>query len=146
MGGVDKADQYSSYYSFTKKSVKWWRKLMFWLLEVGIVNSYIVYRCTVEKPLSSVNYRRQIILVLCENLPTTNINRQRMRSSREDVQFQGRHYVERRERRRSCKVCSNPRQNERHNTLYYCKTCPTHPPLHVDVCFERYHELVNFKI
>ena len=32
------------YYSIKRKSKKWWRKLMFWLLEVAIVNSYILYK------------------------------------------------------------------------------------------------------
>ena len=56
MGGVDKADQYGCYYSFGRRSVKWWRKLMFWLLEVSIVNSYILHRLTVVTPLSHVNF------------------------------------------------------------------------------------------
>ena len=29
MGGVDIADQYGCYYSFGRRSIKWWRKLMF---------------------------------------------------------------------------------------------------------------------
>ena len=41
--GVDKLDQLMAYYSFLHKSVKWWRK-MFWLLEVMVINSYIIYR------------------------------------------------------------------------------------------------------
>ena len=44
MGGVDKADHYAVFYSIKRKSKKWWRKLMFWLLEVAIVNSYILYK------------------------------------------------------------------------------------------------------
>lgn len=33
MGGVDLADHYISSYSFVRKSVKWWRKLFFWMLD-----------------------------------------------------------------------------------------------------------------
>ena len=40
MVGVDLADQYC----FTHKSVKWWGKVMFWAIEVGIINSYILYK------------------------------------------------------------------------------------------------------
>ena len=39
MLGVDKLDQLASYYNFKHKSVKWWRKVFFWLVEVAIVNS-----------------------------------------------------------------------------------------------------------
>lgn len=44
MGGVDLADQYCSTYCFMKKSLKWWRKLFFWELEICIINSYILYK------------------------------------------------------------------------------------------------------
>ena len=73
MGGVDIADQYCVYYSFTRKSVKWWRKAMFWAMEVGIVNSYILYKMTAVKPISHLQYRREIILSLCSTFPTGNV-------------------------------------------------------------------------
>ena len=41
MNGMDGADQYTVYYSFIRRRVKWWRKVFFWLLEVAEVNSYI---------------------------------------------------------------------------------------------------------
>ena len=44
MLGVDKLDQFASYYSFLHKSVKWWRKIFFWMLEVAVINSYIIYK------------------------------------------------------------------------------------------------------
>lgn len=34
MGGVDRADQLASTYCFLRKSLKWWRKLFFWGLEI----------------------------------------------------------------------------------------------------------------
>jgi hypothetical protein len=43
MGGVDRADQYCRYYGFTRRSYKWCKKLFFWLMEVAVVNSYILY-------------------------------------------------------------------------------------------------------
>ena len=50
-------DQYGVYYSIETKSKKWWRKLVFWLLEVAIMNLYILYKETVVSPLSHVDYR-----------------------------------------------------------------------------------------
>ena len=46
MLGVDKLDQLMAYYSFLHKSIKWWRKLFFWMLEVLVVNPYITYQDT----------------------------------------------------------------------------------------------------
>ena len=43
MNNVDRLDQLMSYYSFLRRSVKWWRKVLFWLLEVAVVNEYILY-------------------------------------------------------------------------------------------------------
>ena len=43
MLGVDKLDQLMSYYCFLHKSVKWWHKV-FWILEVAVVNAYIIYK------------------------------------------------------------------------------------------------------
>ena len=61
---VDKLDQLMAYYSFLHKSVKWWRKI-FWLLEVMVINSYIIYRelakARGEKPLTQLTFRRRLI-------------------------------------------------------------------------------------
>jgi hypothetical protein len=92
MGGVDKADQYGCYYSFGRRSIKWWRKLMFWLLEVSIVNSNILYRETVPSPLTHVNFRRQLVVGLCQGLPVRDVRRQLMRHSRSKERFNRRHY------------------------------------------------------
>ena len=58
MNGVDKADQYTVYYSFIRKSRKWWRKLFFL---VTVVNSYILYKISIQSPLSHLHYRRSIV-------------------------------------------------------------------------------------
>ena len=61
MNGVDVADQLGVYYSFQRKTVKWWRKLAFWLLDVTVMNSYIVYRQIVTTPVTHLNYRRSLV-------------------------------------------------------------------------------------
>ena len=139
MGGVDVGDQYCVYYSFTRKSVKWWRKAMFLAMEVGIVNSYISYKMTAVKPIPHLQYRREIIVSLCSTFPTRNIRRQMMRSSPEE-RFQGRHYIDRGDSRRRCLVCGTSKSRQRSSTQFFCKTCLNHPPLHPVVCFEKYHE------
>ena len=61
MNGVDIADQHAVYYSFIRKTVKWWRKIVFWLIETSMVNSYILYKDTVASPKSHVAYHRSVI-------------------------------------------------------------------------------------
>ena len=59
--GVDIVDQHSVYYSFIRKTVKWWKKIVFWLTETSMVNSYILYKLTVASPKSPVAYRRSVM-------------------------------------------------------------------------------------
>ena len=41
--GVDRTNHFCGSYAFLRKTSKWWRKMFFWLMEVAIVNSYILY-------------------------------------------------------------------------------------------------------
>ena len=43
MGGVDIADQLVTYYGFSHCCRKWWKRVFFHLLEVCMVNAYIMY-------------------------------------------------------------------------------------------------------
>ena len=61
LNAVDLADQNAVYYSFKRKTVKWWRKVAFWLLETAVVNSYILYMKTVLVPISHIVFHRLLI-------------------------------------------------------------------------------------
>ena len=75
MIGVDKLDQLMSYYSFLHKSVKWWRKVFFWVVEVAVVNAYIISKVLAvkrgEKPMSHRAFRRRLIESLSEPIRST---------------------------------------------------------------------------
>ena len=43
------------------KTVNWWRKIVCWLIEMPMVNSYILYKDTVASPKSHVAYHRSVI-------------------------------------------------------------------------------------
>lgn len=42
--GVDVFDQYMANYSTYMKSVKWWKRIFFWVLDAGVLNAYQIYR------------------------------------------------------------------------------------------------------
>jgi len=44
MKGIDRADQYMSYYSVLKKTVKWSKKLLLYVLNCVLFNAFFVYR------------------------------------------------------------------------------------------------------
>jgi hypothetical protein len=68
MGGVDVSDLYISSYSFIRNSKKLCRKMFFWLLEVAVVNSFILHNLSAvanQKPkLSHKTYRLELMKAL----------------------------------------------------------------------------------
>ena len=120
-------------------------KVLFWAIEVGIVNSYLLYKQIVKPPLIHLQYRRQLILSLCETLPTGNIQRQLMHPLPTEERFQGRHYLETGSSRRRCLVCGTSKSGEHKKvTVYFCTTCSNHPAQHPVPCVRRYHELCDY--
>ena len=155
MLGVDKTDQLASYYAFLRKSVKWWRKVFFWLLEVSVINSYIVYKAKVQQqgqePLSHLQYRWSLVVSLVSHQlqhPTRPRPGRRTDSSLERLRAVP-HFAEesssdgRRDSRKDCRVCS--RQGHRRTTNYHCITCSDKPHLHPGRCFRIYHTRVHFR-
>ena len=155
MGAVDTADQYTSSYCFLRKTLKWWRKLFFWGMEVSI-NGYILYQenCKIQnkKPISHLRFRRQLLMELVGNFRQGTSATKRGRTSDSDDKEQilneklhilvpypeGKH--------KDCLVCSKRNvPGGRRETIYICETCDRNPGLHVGNCFKRYHTLKDFK-
>jgi len=44
MKGVDRADQYLSFYSVLRKTVKWLKKVVLYLLNCALFNTFCMYR------------------------------------------------------------------------------------------------------
>lgn len=152
MNGVDLADQYTTYYSFIRRSRKWWKKICFWLLEVATVNSYIVFKCTTTST-THLQFRKAIIERLAQihlqDAPQRVRGRPFIRHHSENSTVvnparlnRKPHFLAQREHQRQCVVCSTPQKRKR--SSYYCKTCPSNPTLCPDTCNERYHTLVNY--
>jgi hypothetical protein len=50
MGGVDKSDQMRSYYPVGRSAKKWWKYLMWFVVELCIANAYVLYTETLPGP------------------------------------------------------------------------------------------------
>ena len=142
MLGVDKLDQLMSYYSFLHKSVKWWRKVFFWITEMCVVNSYIIYQQTLNETKQRPNhltFRRSLIRDLIE--PLLHKKAQSLESSLKVYRLNHRiqHFAEKRKKRRDCVVCSDRGIGERHLTPFVCTTCTDEPALCPGTCFKLYH-------
>jgi hypothetical protein len=72
MRGVDRADHCCPSYRFPKKSLKWWRKLYFWILEVSLVNSLHLYNMNRQSSnlptLSELEFHNKVIEGLVGNI------------------------------------------------------------------------------
>ena len=150
MLGVDKLDRLVSYYNFVHRTVKWWRKVFFWIVEVVVVNSHIIYKeqsmSQGAQPLNHIAYRRSLIDILSEPQRSSrlvvHIPRRLSQSSLERLQ-PSKHFLTKTRKRRDCVVCSDRSGGKRHLTLYQCTTCSSNPPLCPSICFESYHTKVN---
>ena len=116
MGGVDVSDQYISSYSFIRKSKKWWRKMFFWLLEVAVVNSFILYNLSAvanQKPkLSHKKYRLELMKALVGDVRNREGKKRGRPSTSDQEEWLNNkpHFIYANEKRNSkdCAVCSPP--------------------------------------
>ena len=63
MGAVGHSDHLCTSYNFTRKTLKWWRKMFFLLLEVATVNSYILCNAVPVK-----NGSKKLEHLMCKKL------------------------------------------------------------------------------
>lgn len=154
MGGVDQADHYIASYKFSRKSVKWWRKLFFWLLEVAVVNSFLLFNMNKqnngERTIQHRKFREILITQLVGDVRnTTSLKRGRPTSlDKEERLNKQPHFLAAHptKKTKDCAVCSNRKvPGGRRETLYFCKTCSKNPGLHPAECFERYHTMLKYK-
>ena len=142
MGGMDKADQLLSYYGFSHRMVKWWRRTFYHLLEVAIVNAYIMYKqqpgVTVDHKMFRVKMAVQLLQQGGTSLPTPSLH------PPPAARLVERHFLERIPPRATraaaqleCVVCSFTRGRGRKTTTFCCKQCRL--ALCVVPCFELHH-------
>nr|XP_039258511.1 piggyBac transposable element-derived protein 4-like [Styela clava] len=152
MGGVDLADQYTSYYNFSRKSVKWWKKIFFWLIETSVTNSYIIYKLTRPegRTVTLLKYRQMVIDDLLAGVRTSPKKEPKTPSpppkkiKLANERLNGLLHIQSKEaKQRRCKVCSTKIQ--RRETTYICITCFDAPALHPGNCFARYHTLLDYR-
>ena len=159
MGGVDLSDQMISYYSFSHRSVKWWKHVFFHLIDTTIVNAYILYSQSTQssRKLTHVNFRIELAKGLFqqadEEIEALSIDPSSQSGSRSEavpppLRMTGRHFPEKvpptpsgRPAQLECALCSRKKGRSRVTTTYRCKTCVK--ALCIVPCFELYHTCVE---
>ncbi|XP_035825493.1 piggyBac transposable element-derived protein 4-like [Aplysia californica] len=147
MNGCDKVDQNVGYYNLhTRKSLKWWKKIFHWLMELVQVNALVLYNQTHAKKSTLAAFKRVLVKELValaaahmpqgevdkapSNMPPTNSLIDRYTGTK--------HLIAYSQKDRNCEVCSKPKEG-RKRTNFFCKGCAHHPHLHPKGCFELYH-------
>lgn len=157
MGGVDLSDQLLTYYSFLRKTGKWWRKLWVHMLNMLVLNAYILNSKFGERKLNHSDYREYIAEYLIRQANKTYESVDIDNFLLSDRLF-GRHWPMKLERNHSgrivprrCKVCyvglkenmltGKPRKTK--STSYKCQQCNI--AMCIDPCFRIYHVEKDYK-
>ena len=164
MGGVDKADMYLAYFSVLRKTMKWTKKVVLWLINCALFNSFVVYKTLNSS--TRVTFKKFVLEVAkgwakCEEGRSASssdddtddeIERPTQRAPRQDdpASLTGgmvKHtlekivgYGKKKYPSRMCRVCSANKL--RKETRYICGFCKV--PLHKGMCFTKYHTKTKY--
>ena len=149
MGGVDRGDQFLSYYGFPHRTVKWWRRAFLFLFDSAIVNSYIMY-CTkvTGRHLSHEQFRitlaKQLLAASTDVGQAEPVVAPQHHTPQPLARLTERHFpvkIDGHKVQRNCSVCSNKKGRGRKTTCYMCKQCNS--PMCIVPCFELHHTKVD---
>jgi hypothetical protein len=73
MGGVDHVDQMLAPYESLRKSLKWYKKFAFHLLDIAVYNSHIVYNY--KNPESKITFKEYLLKLITEILSLHKVTR-----------------------------------------------------------------------
>ena len=145
MGGVDKHDMLRQLYGTDRKNVKWWHRLFFGLMDITIVNAFIVYKeQNVESSLTIFDFYREVgcgLLTFSQRSTPGAVKRRKMNYSKpESVRLgnTGIHWPEFSTSKNRCEVCS--RNGITARPLSKCSHCGVHLCCNTTKnCFREYH-------
>ena len=145
MNGCDRMDQMLSYYNVLyRKTVKWWKRLFMWCIEVTQSNAFILYCLTREQGSKRVSLKKfkQMLMkqLIAEAHSIIPEGFQHHIPRKPDATLQRapgpNHIITWVPGDRNCKVCSNAQVRKRTN--FKCKSCDAY--LHPKECFELFHD------
>ena len=133
------------YYGFAHRSMKWWKRVFFHLLDVSLVNSHILYKAATSSRITQLDFRLAVAKGLISGFSREH-HRHHSPAPQLPTRLTERPFIEPipEGKRYDCKVCSDRGAGQRHQTGYRCKVC--HASLCLIPCFERYHTLKNYKV
>lgn len=123
MGGVDRFDQLRERYAIGRRFKKWWHRLMYFLIDMAIVNGHIMWKNSKpgEKNRHQLAFRLRLARQLINGFSSRKrlgrpVNYQNKRKYvPEEVKFVnvGRHFPDKGPKPRRCKHCSTKKHEKR---------------------------------
>uniref|UniRef100_L7M1S0 Putative tick transposon n=1 Tax=Rhipicephalus pulchellus TaxID=72859 RepID=L7M1S0_RHIPC len=155
MGLVDKVDMQPSFSESIRKTMKWNKAIFFHLLDMSLLNAFILFRENTASTTTFADFKRQVVSQLIEKHHTEHHTEKRKpgRPTRDHpLRLTGRHFIQKlpptggqgTRTQRRCHVCANTTQRRklRKETRYMCVDC--NKALCVEPCFKDYHTLKNY--
>lgn len=151
MGGVDKFDQLRERYAIGRRSVKWWHRIFYYLADLAIVNSYVMWKLKHTNPAKChqldfrINLARQLIGGFSSRKnrgrPPNFVKRKVPDSVR--LANVGKHMPRKNKNYRRCKLCSGGKKGKngkkgQQRTRFVCNFCNV--PLCISPCFPKFHK------
>ncbi|XP_038052932.1 piggyBac transposable element-derived protein 4-like isoform X1 [Patiria miniata] len=145
--GLDLSDQLASCHRCICKSVKWYKKLFLYLVDLCLVNAFLVYK-VLGHDTTFTDFRLNLITeVLQEATLPEYTMRSRPHTLPSPNRLTGRHFpmaipptAKTLGPCKRCVVCKA--KGHRRETRYACDTCDT--PLCIDPCFKIYHTRADY--
>ena len=118
-------DQILLYYGFSHRSVKWWKRVFFHLLDVALVNSHILYKAATQSRMTQLDFRLSVAKTLTEGLERPR-HRHHSPAPQLPVRLTETAFPEPipNGKRADCKVCSIRGAGQCHQMGYSCVTHP----------------------
>ena len=144
MNAVDRSDQILTAFSTQRKCVRWWKTLFFHLIDIAVVNSFILFQAHraehtgIQRPAgySQCDFRDEIVRNICgfseyDDPPTHHPGKQKAPPS----EFETKHVPLFSEQKKNCVVCYKQEKAER-KVYSYC-AAPQCEGKHMHVTKER---------
>jgi len=135
-GGVDTIDQLRQSYAIGRKSKKWWPQLVWWLIDMCIINAFSLYNQQQQVKISQLEFRQQLMQQLVEQY-----SQERSRTGRPPstppTAIQVPHYPSLSSVEHDCCYCSH-RPEQRRRTQYRCDLCEVY--VCAAPCFALFHK------
>lgn len=151
MGGVDKSDMQIHFVDCARKTMKWYKKLFFHLLDMSVLNSFNMYRIKNKKRQTLGEFRIELVRQLIEKYGQNLGSGRRTSSNHHPKRLIDRHFPSlisyekgKTPKQLACVVCSQSvrKERKRSKSRYECRDCNV--GLCVTDCFREYHTLLHF--